>query len=153
MNTPQPVIVRAGDVEPRGAFGLSLSMLTIGEQSVGQWLLIECLAPARCVGPPSHYHRLTTELVYVLDGTLTLAVGTQSVRLAPGSSAYLPPGVVHALVNETDTPARFLQIASPAGLERCYAELGELLGAEGDWSAGGSDLLALMAKYDCFPPP
>ncbi len=152
MELPQPIIVRAGEVEPRAAFGLSVTMLTVGEQSAGQWLLLEYLAPPRCAGPSPHVHRLTTELLYVLDGTLTLAVGRQTVRLTPGGCAYLPPGVAHAFSNETDAPARFLQVSSPAGLERYYAAAGTLFGAESDRPAGGGDLLALMAEYDTFPP-
>lgn len=152
MSMPQAVIVRAGEVEPRGAFGLSLTMLTVGEQSAGQLLLLEYLAPPRCAGPSPHVHRLTTEVFYVLDGTLTLAVDRQTVRLAPGGCAYLPPGVAHAFANETDAPARFLQLSSPAGLERYYAEAGALFGSDPDRAAAGGELLALMAKYDTFPP-
>ncbi len=42
-----------------------------------------------------HYHRRTTEIYYVLEGTGTLTVADQSVALSPGSTVYVPPGCVH----------------------------------------------------------
>ncbi len=153
MNKPQPVIVRAGELEPQDAFGMSLTLLTVGAQSAGQWLLLEYLAPPRCPGPPSHRHKMTTEVFYILDGTLTVSVDKQVVHLAPGSCAYLPPGITHTFANESDAPTRFLLISSPAGLEQYYAELDQLRSDEPGWPPGDSgEMISLMEKYDTFPP-
>lgn len=149
----QPVIVRAGEVEPQGALGVSMKMLTTGAQSNGQWLLLEYLAPPRFSGPPPHVHKVTTEIFYVLDGTLTMSVDGKATHLAPGGCAYVPPGVAHGFSNETDAPAKFLLVASPAGLEHYFAELGELLKNEPSWPPQDmSKVVALMAKYDIFSP-
>ena len=65
----------------------------------------------------------------------------------------MPPGTVHGFSNQTDAPARFLLIASPAGLENYFQELAELIKDEPSWPPKDmSKVVALMAKYDTFPP-
>lgn len=145
MTTPLPIIVRPGEVEPRRAFGMAVSLLTVGTQSAGQWLALEYLAPPYGGGLPLHVHRVTTEFIYVLDGTLTVIVAGQAVQLTSGGCAFVPPGVAHGFANQTERPARFLLVASPAGQEGDYAEPG---GPESDWPPGEScDLLALLDTY------
>jgi len=42
-----------------------------------------------------HYHREATEIYYILDGTGSMELGTDSVELKPGVAIMIPPGVVH----------------------------------------------------------
>ena len=71
-----------------------------------------------------------------------------------GGYARVPPGVVHRFSNPTDTPTRFLGLCVPGGIEAYFDELNELIAAERSWPPTDmGPLVALMAKYDIFPPP
>lgn len=43
-----------------------------------------------------HYHKIATELYYVLEGEGTILLDEESHPLKPGSIVHIPPGVVHA---------------------------------------------------------
>jgi uncharacterized cupin superfamily protein len=60
----------------------------------------------------AHYHFLEEEQLMVLEGRPTLRLGDSRYRLKPGSFVVFPAGqqVGHAIVNETDEPARYLII-------------------------------------------
>lgn len=149
----QAVILLPGDGAVVGALGVSITYKTVGAQSRGQWLVLEYTAPPRFAGPPPHWHKITTEMFYVLEGTLTLRVGERTIQVEPGGCAYVPPRTVHAFSNEMEAPARYLLVASPAGLEHYFTELAELVQDEPSWPPKDmSKVLALMVKYDTFPP-
>jgi (S)-ureidoglycine aminohydrolase len=46
-------------------------------------------------------------VLFVVSGTLALDVGETSYELAPGGYAYLPPGAVWTLANQTEATATF----------------------------------------------
>jgi mannose-6-phosphate isomerase-like protein (cupin superfamily) len=147
------VIHPPGDGETASALGVNITYKTVGSQSDGRWLALEYTAPPRFAGPPPHWHKVTTEIFYVLEGALSLRVGDESIQAGPGGYAFVPPRTVHAFSNETDAPAKYLLVASPAGLENYFAELAELVKGEPSWPPKDmSKLVALMAKYDTFPP-
>lgn len=148
------MVLLPGAEESVGALGVGITYKTVGSQSDGQWLALEYIAPPQFAGPPPHWHKVTTEIFYVLAGALTLRVGDQTIQAGPGGYAYVPPGTVHAFSNQTDAPAKYLLVASPAGLENYFAELAELVSNEPSWPPKDmSPVIALMAKYDTFMPP
>lgn len=142
-----------GEGESVSMMGVTLTYKVVGAQSGGQWLVLEYSAPPQFAGPPPHMHKVTTEIFYVLAGELTVQAGKQTTRLAPGGFAFVPPGTVHAFSNQSDAPAKFLLVASPAGLENYFTELAEMLKQEPSWPPRDmSKVIALMAKYDTFAP-
>jgi quercetin dioxygenase-like cupin family protein len=149
-----PRIVAPGGGETLEGYGVTMTYKVAGEQSNGQWLVLEYAAPPRSVGPAPHWHKVTTEHFYVLEGTLSVDVDGQVSALGVGGYAFVPPGCVHTFSNATDAPVKFLLTTSPAGLEAYFAEMGELLANEPEWPPKDmSKVVALMAKYDSFAPP
>jgi mannose-6-phosphate isomerase-like protein (cupin superfamily) len=71
----------------------------------------------------------------VLDGTLTLTLGQETVELGPGGFACAPPGVRHTFANRSEAPVRFLNINAPGGFERYMRELAAA-SREGPMSSG-----------------
>jgi cupin domain len=63
---------------------------------------------------------------------------------APGDLIFKPRGQWHTFWNAGDEPARLLEIISPAGFEKYFAELVELGGST---QAEPRDLAALGASY------
>ena len=47
-------------------------------------------------GAKPHYHKRSTELYYVLDGTGTVTVGGVEHPVNPGTMVHIPPEVIHS---------------------------------------------------------
>jgi Cupin domain len=78
-------------------------------------------------------------------GVRFMTVG--EVRYArPGDLVVKPRGIAHAFWNRTDEPARLLEIISPGGFERYFAELAPLLPPQRD-VPDFEALAALQARY------
>ena len=80
------------------------------------------LAPG-AQGPPLHRHAHLCDAFYVLEGTLTLRVGEDTLLAEAGTSACFPPGVAHTFLNPGDAPVRVLNINAPGGWDRVLRSL------------------------------
>jgi quercetin dioxygenase-like cupin family protein len=67
-------------------------------------------------GAGVHHHESSTELIYVISGSLRLLVGEQIVSAVAGDLAVIPPGSTHAF-DAGDGGADFIDIVTP-GIER-----------------------------------
>jgi len=140
--------------------GRSISMMegtvtfkTESEETGGAWSLLELTVPPKFSGPPPHLHKVTQEAFYVLEGTLTLQVGDQTVKAPPGAYVFIPTGITHTYSNDEDKPARYLGFVSPGGFEKYFDELAVLVQSEQSWPpADMGKVFALMAKYDTYAP-
>jgi mannose-6-phosphate isomerase-like protein (cupin superfamily) len=136
------------------AAGVTVALKSAGEDTGGRWTLLEYTAPPHFAGPPPHWHRTLEEAFFVLEGTVRFEVDGETVDLEAGGYAHVPPGVVHRFSNPGDSPARFVGLAVPGGLEDYFEELAAMMAAEPSWPpADVGPLMALMARYDTFPPP
>jgi mannose-6-phosphate isomerase-like protein (cupin superfamily) len=61
-----------------------------------------------------HYHRVTEELYYVVQGTGRLRVGDDERDIAVGDCAVIPPGERHTIANTGEEPLRILCCCAPA---------------------------------------
>src|SRR5262249_11007824 len=100
--------------------GWLMTFLATGEETQGQFALIEAAARKGNV-PPPHVHSREEETFYVLEGELTVFVGEKRIKASPGTMVCLPRGVVHSFTIESDQ-ARMLVLLTPAGLERYFKE-------------------------------
>lgn len=73
-------------------------------------------APGERVAGP-HLHREHTDAFYVLEGELTIELGSEArtVTAGPGGFVAIPPGVVHAVRNDGDRFGAGLSIHAPDG--------------------------------------
>jgi len=94
-------------------------VLLRSEQSNGQVAIVEGAAPAHWEGPPLHHHDFD-EGFYVLEGELTFEVCGERRTARPGDFAFAPRGSHHALANQSDAPARYVLVITPAGFERYF---------------------------------
>jgi len=100
------------------------TFLVTGAQSDGAYFILEAFVPPGG-GPPPHIHRHEHESFYLLDGTVSLTVGGQTIRASKGDFAHIPRGAVHTFRNEGETVARMLVVFSPAGMEKYMEEVFE----------------------------
>ena len=95
-----------------------------GASSDGTFFLSESSVEPGFPGPPRHVHRELYDLFYVLEGTLTVRDGDETIAASAGTFACFPPGAVHTFSNPSNAPVRFLNFNTPAGWEHYMRELG-----------------------------
>jgi quercetin dioxygenase-like cupin family protein len=101
--------------------GWLMTFLTRGEDTQGQFALIEAVGRKGNV-PPPHIHRREDEIFYVLEGELVVSVGERTIKAVPGTMVFLPRNVQHSFTTESEQ-LRTLILITPAGLEGWFKEL------------------------------
>ncbi len=119
--------------------GVGVRFMIDAERTGGGFSLVEHPLAPRTLGSPVHTHSREDEYSYVLEGRVGLEIGDDVIETTPGDLVFKPRGVPHAFWNGTDEPARLLEIISPAGFERYFAE------AESLFAPGEPDMEALAA--------
>ena len=100
-----------------------------GAESGGGFSLVEHPMPPRALAAPLHRHSREDEYSFVLEGRVGALLGDQVVYGGPEDLIFKPRGQWHTFWNAGDEPARLLEIISPAGFERYFEEVIELVGA------------------------
>ena len=85
----------AGRTVTHGA-GTSAELKLAGEQSGGEWAVVEWRVRARDE-PPIHTHTREDEALYVLEGAITAYDGDETIEVQAGSYAALPKDVPHGM--------------------------------------------------------
>jgi mannose-6-phosphate isomerase-like protein (cupin superfamily) len=115
-----------------------------GDESGGGFSLVEHAMSARALGAPLHRHTREDEYSYVLTGRVGAVLGDDVLVGGPGDLIFKPRNQWHTFWNAGDEPARILEIISPAGFEKYFAELVELGGSR---NAPPEVLRALGQRY------
>lgn len=103
-------LVRIGELELR---------FTIGEPSA---TVFEFLVPPRARVPAPHHHADADEILYGLEGILTVTVDGSARELKPGEAAFIPRGSVHHHENLHPGISRSLVVITPGTITRAYFE-------------------------------
>ncbi len=99
----------------------------------------------RALAAPMHRHHREDEYSFVLEGSIGALLGDDVAIGNSGDLIFKPCNQWHMFWNAGDTPARVLEIISPAGFENYFRELGAEL------RSGPPDphrLAALCARYE-----
>src|SRR5579859_72074 len=109
-----------------------------GPDSQERFSLVEHPLSARALAAPLHRHTREDEYSYILEGKVGALLGDEVVIGGPGDLIFKPREQWHTFWNAGEEPARLLEIISPAGFERFFAELVELggVGAAGPEALG-----------------
>ena len=143
MNVPLPQIKLGPDEGTTYHLGpLGARMMATSDATGGGFSLLEHPLAPRGLGAPMHVHEH--------EGEVGVQIGDDVLYARPGDLVAKPRGVPHAFWNRTDEPARVLEIISPGGFERYFAELEPLM-------AGGApdieSMIALQARYGLRSDP
>jgi len=122
-----------------------------GDSSDGMFFLSEATVEPGFPGPPPHVHRELHDLFYVLEGTLILHDGDETVAAAADTFACFPPGRVHTFSNPGDEPVRFLNFNTPAGWENYTRELGAAFAGGGAPTV--DEIGRIASRYDFQAAP
>ena len=153
---------RSGRLGP----GVGVHFKIDGEDTGGALSIVEHPFDVGALVRP-HVHTREDEISIVLEGRIGFRSEDQEVVLDPGGYIIKPRNQVHAMWNAGDTPARMIEIISPAGFEGFFrgfadlndagpidlAEVAELAAAHGLPYADPPWLPDIIARYGLTPPP
>jgi quercetin dioxygenase-like cupin family protein len=108
---------RAGRLAP----GIGVVFKIDGQDAGGALSIVEHHFGVGALVPP-HVHTLEDEVSVVLEGDIGFQSNDQEVVLGPGGYIVKPRGEVHAMWNAGSTPARMIEVISPAGFEGFFRE-------------------------------
>ena len=103
--------------------GTSARFIIEGEDAGNRFSLIEHPMQPRALAAPMHRHHREDEYSFVLEGSIGALLGDSVVIGNPGDLIFKPREQWHTFWNAGDTPARVLEIISPAGFENYFREL------------------------------
>jgi mannose-6-phosphate isomerase-like protein (cupin superfamily) len=108
---------------PYWLFELHLRVLAEGQHNETGYDLIEGRFPP---GTQTHLHLHTRydELIYVLEGALTVYTYTGAVTLMPGQHAFIPRSTPHVVAAAGPSVNRSLTIATPGGVGQLIRTVG-----------------------------
>ncbi len=101
-------------------------------------------APGAAPEPPPHVHAAHTEAFLVIDGTLSLVLGSEERVAGAGTVVVVPPGVTHTF--RADGEVRFLDIHTPS---TGYGSFVRALSA----AKNENELARARATFDQQAPP
>jgi quercetin dioxygenase-like cupin family protein len=161
LKVVQPGGGRAGRLGP----GVGVQFKIDGEDTGGALSIVEHpFAVGALVRP--HVHTQEDEISIVLEGEIGFRSEDTEAVLGPGGYIIKPRNQVHAMWNAGRTPARMIEIISPAGFEgffRGFADmndagpidLGAVAALAADYGLPYADpewLPDIIARYGLTPP-
>lgn len=121
---PEPRVIAASEGHVEVSLAGVQARFKVGSISTGA----ARLTIATSVFPPghetvTHLHQIDEEVVYVLQGELTVTLAGQEYTAGPGATVFIPPGTWMSIANRTETSAFVLGVLSRGELEECFRVL------------------------------
>ena len=162
LTVVEPGAGRSGGLVP----GVGVVFKLLAEDTGGALSVVEHPFAVGALVPP-HLHTREDEYSIVLEGEIGFRSGDREAVLGPGGYITKPRGELHAMWNAGKTPARMIEIISPAGFEGFFREAVDMVeagpptmeavdslsaaygieGGEAEWLPG------VIARYGLTPPP
>jgi quercetin dioxygenase-like cupin family protein len=139
LKVVQPGEGRVGGLVP----GVGVVFKIDGEDTGGALAIVEHPRGRRPV--PPHVHNLEDEYSIVLEGEIGFRSNDREVVLGPGGYIVKPRGEVHAMWNAGSSPARMIEVISPAGFERFFRALSDMTATGAPDMA---DVARLAARFE-----
>ncbi len=114
-STPTTLVRSATTGRTSTPCGVTWCTLVGSADTAGACVLLHVTLPAYWDACAPHWHAHTTEMMYVLHGTLACTLGDMTTTAAHGTAILLPPGTVHTIWNPTATPTTYLAWFTPKG--------------------------------------
>jgi quercetin dioxygenase-like cupin family protein len=150
MKTAAVKVVGPQDGKAGFLGSIGVRFMIDGEEAGERFSLVEHPMSARALAAPLHRHTREDEYSYVLEGRVGALLGDEVLIGGPGDLIFKPRNQWHTFWNAGEEPARILEIISPAGFERFFAELVDLGGLT---QADPQMLADLCARYEVEVDP
>jgi quercetin dioxygenase-like cupin family protein len=150
METTTAKVVGPRDGKAGFLGSIGVRFMIGGHEAGERFSLVEHPMSPRALAAPLHRHNREDEYSYVLEGQVGALLGDEVLVGNPGDLIFKPRNQWHTFWNAGDTPARILEIISPAGFERFFEELVDLGGVT---RAEPRTLVELCARYELEMDP
>ena len=125
IQAPDLTVVQPGDGRAGNLGSIGVVFKLWGHQTNGDVSVVEHPFPVGALVPP-HLHTREDEYSIVTEGEIGFRSGDREVVLGPGGYITKPRNELHAMWNAGKTPARMIEIISPAGFELFFRDLVDL---------------------------
>jgi quercetin dioxygenase-like cupin family protein len=105
--------------------GDTYTILVSGAETAGRYCLIDMHVPPGG-GPPPHRHDFE-EMFTLVEGEVEFTFRGKTSTVRAGSTLNIPANAPHAFKNTSSAAVRMLCMATPAGLEEFFLEIGDLV--------------------------
>jgi quercetin dioxygenase-like cupin family protein len=105
------------------AGGGKLVLKATGDDALGSLTADEGFPTSAFPGVPAHRHRTFVDSFYVLEGSLAVRLGDETIEARAGDFALAVPGTVHGISIADGQPVRYLNLIAPGGFERFFREV------------------------------
>ncbi len=105
-----------------GVVGDTYTILLTGEDTAGQYCLIDMLVPPGG-GPPPHRHDFEESFI-MLEGEIEATFRGKKMTVRAGDTINIPANAPHQFTNATSAPVRLLCICAPSAQEWFFMEVG-----------------------------
>lgn len=144
MSVAVAKVVGPGDGRAGFLGSIGVRFMIDGPESAERFSLVEHPMSAHALAAPLHRHNNEDEYSYVIEGRMGALLGDEHLEAGPGDLVHKPRDQWHTFWNAGGEPCRVLEIISPAGFERFFAELVDLGGVA---AAQPEQLGALCERY------
>ncbi len=145
MTTERRLLIPSHSGEAVAMGGLGVVYKLSGEETGGAFAIVEHPIQPGTLGAPPHTHTHEDEISLVLEGEVGVQIGDEVFQATPGTYVMKPRGVPHNFWNAGPAPARIQEIITPAGFERYFREVAEVLAPDGPPDIGR--LMEIAARY------
>jgi mannose-6-phosphate isomerase-like protein (cupin superfamily) len=126
------LVSRSADRPTLQLGGIQARTLIGGSHSGAAFCILEAPIGPKTLAGPLHTHHHEDGCWYVIEGDFAAQIGDDEVHEGPGSLILAPRGVAHTYWNPGTSPAMYLEMCWPAGLERYLQQLGTIVDRGGD---------------------
>ncbi|HEY9640227.1 MAG TPA: cupin domain-containing protein, partial [Coleofasciculaceae cyanobacterium] len=123
--TPQleGVTLQTGQGDSYWVLGDRYTFKAVSEETDGKYAFLELVIYPQD-GTPPHIHSREAESFYIQAGTVEFQLGDRTLVATAGTFVHSPIGQRHQFTNIGSVPAKMLCWATPAGVEKFFAEIG-----------------------------
>ncbi|RYY22089.1 MAG: cupin domain-containing protein [Chitinophagaceae bacterium] len=107
--------------------GINMRTWVRSSQTNMQYSCVEFIVAPKQMGPPPHIHKELDELMYVVEGTVSIMVDEKVYQVNAGGWHMRPRGIIHTFWNATDKPARYIDMYFNQNFEDFLEELNDRL--------------------------
>jgi len=134
-----PVLIQPGEGERAHNESTSYIRKIKKEHTGGAFSSLDTTLKNGYLGAPPHLHQEIDELMYVIDGTVTVMAGPEIVEVTAGAWHYRPRKMMHCFWNTCGKDAHFIDMFLPGGFEdylydmcAVYKKFGKIIPEEVD---------------------
>lgn len=128
--------------------GMAIRTWVRSSSTGGVYSCVECAVAPKRMGPAPHHHQELDELMFVLEGTATVLVGTEVVEVPAGGWHFRPRRLRHTFWNAGDQSLRFIDMYFNQPFEQFLERIFHELTPENGYPVGSPQLQQERARLN-----